>query len=148
MSLWQSTAPGVSPAPLKPTSSAVVSISHIEHSTLPPPAKRIARTGASEEALEIAANGREPVSEDALPVFSPAEVAAHNSVERGICESERTVGPPASDTSIVGIVIEDRVYDVSSFVDIHPGGPEVFTQFAGHACTWQVSRFVSGRTQA
>ncbi|KAL8280249.1 hypothetical protein RQP46_007363 [Phenoliferia psychrophenolica] len=112
-----------SPAPLlKATSSASLSISHIEHATIAPPPKRIARaaTGASEELLELAANGREPVGEDELPVFSAAEVSAHNSLESGIW-----------------IVIEARVYDVTSFVGIHPGGKEVFTQFAGHACTWQ-----------
>lgn len=27
-----------------------------------------------------------------------------------------------------GIVVEDRVYDCTHFLDLHPGGPEVFHQ--------------------
>jgi len=39
----------------------------------------------------------------------------------------------------VGIIVEDRIYDCTHFVDIHPGGREVFAQFGGKQCTWQVS---------
>jgi cytochrome b involved in lipid metabolism len=48
-----------------------------------------------------------------------------------------------SHTDGAGIVIEDRVYDVTAFRDIHPGGPTMFDQFAGKQCTWQVRLWLS-----
>jgi cytochrome b involved in lipid metabolism len=38
-----------------------------------------------------------------------------------------------------GIVVEDRVYDCTDFLDkFHPGSPETILEFAGKQCTWQV----------
>jgi hypothetical protein len=40
---------------------------------------------------------------------------------------------------VLGIVIEDKVYDCTTFADQHPGGESMIYQFAGKSCTWQVS---------
>jgi cytochrome b involved in lipid metabolism len=39
------------------------------------------------------------------------------------------------------IVIDNIVYDVTSYITEHPGGQEVMKPFRGHDCTWQFHRF-------
>ncbi|GAA5981012.1 hypothetical protein JCM10908_003950 [Rhodotorula pacifica] len=72
------------------------------------------------EDLEVAAGGREPVDPEHLPFISPEVVAEHDNAEDGFW-----------------IIVEDRIYDCTDFLDLHPGGPEVFAQFGGRQCTWQ-----------
>lgn len=39
------------------------------------------------------------------------------------------------------IVIENVVYDCTTFVADHPGGPDILKPFKGSDCTWQFLRF-------
>jgi len=39
---------------------------------------------------------------------------------------------------IVGIVVDQIVYDCTDFVGKHPGGSHIVKEFGGHDCTWQV----------
>ncbi|POY70522.1 hypothetical protein BMF94_6436 [Rhodotorula taiwanensis] len=80
------------------------------------------------EDLAEAAGGRESVDPDHPPFIAPEVVAQHDNAIDGFW-----------------IIIEDRVYDCSDFVDLHPGGPEVFSQFGGKQCTWQFWRWHTRR---
>ncbi|GAA5838812.1 hypothetical protein JCM11251_006747 [Rhodosporidiobolus azoricus] len=98
-------------------------VSHIEHAEIAEPAepeRRALPRVANPETLWLASGGRDPVDEDDLPVFTAEEVALHNNPTDGLW-----------------IIVEDRVYDCTQFAELHPGGPEVFTQFGGKQCTWQ-----------
>jgi cytochrome b involved in lipid metabolism len=46
--------------------------------------------------------------------FTPAEVAAHNSADKGMY-----------------IIVDSSVYDVTKFVDEHPGGAKILKRVAG-----------------
>lgn len=46
--------------------------------------------------------------------FTPAEVATHNSPDKGLF-----------------IIIDNNVYDVTNFIDEHPGGPKILKRVAG-----------------
>ncbi|GAA5876552.1 hypothetical protein JCM3774_003136 [Rhodotorula dairenensis] len=72
------------------------------------------------EDLELAGGGRAPVDPANPPLIPPEVVAEHDNSEDGFW-----------------IIVEDRVYDCTNFLDLHPGGPEVFAQFGGKQCTWQ-----------
>ena len=50
-------------------------------------------------------------------LYTPAELALHNSVEA------------------TWMIIHGRVYDVHAFMEDHPGGPEILTQHAGKDAT-------------
>lgn len=39
------------------------------------------------------------------------------------------------DSKLIWIIIKDSVYDVTNYVDNHPGGPELVTEYAGSDCT-------------
>lgn len=56
---------------------------------------------------------------DNLKFFQLSEVAQRN----------------GRDSKEIWIVIKDSVYDVTIFVDEHPGGPELIMQHAGRDCT-------------
>ncbi|KAL2421290.1 hypothetical protein ABEF95_008146 [Exophiala dermatitidis] len=56
-----------------------------------------------------------------LPCILPAEVARRDGKE-----------DPA-----LWLVIDEVVYDCTSFVDRHPGGDAVIKNFAGKDCSWQ-----------
>ncbi|KAJ8295663.1 putative cytochrome b5 [Rhodotorula toruloides] len=121
-------AAGLPAEPLDVKDAAKPSVEHIERVDIPappsaPPSKRKGarrRTPVTEEELAIAAGGREPVDPDDLPFIPPESISKHNNLEDGLW-----------------IIVEDRVYDCTNFLDLHPGGPEVFHQFAGKQCTWQ-----------
>ena len=90
---------------------------------------------ASPELLALSRASRAPVDPRDPPFIHPDEVAKHDNAEDGICELLKDV----ASADEPGIVVEDRVYDCTSFMNIHPGGPSMFEQFAGSQCTWQVS---------
>ena len=46
--------------------------------------------------------------------FTPADVAAHNNADKGLY-----------------IIIDSNVYDVTAFVDEHPGGAKILKRVAG-----------------
>jgi cytochrome b involved in lipid metabolism len=46
--------------------------------------------------------------------FTPADVSAHNSPDKGLY-----------------IIIDGHVYDVTNFIDEHPGGPKILKRVAG-----------------
>lgn len=46
--------------------------------------------------------------------FTPAEVAAHNNADKGMY-----------------IIVDSSVYDVTNFVDEHPGGAKILKRVAG-----------------
>lgn len=91
------------------------------------------------ELLAICADNRTPVSETDPPFIDPDEIEKHNNLIDGICGR---LSPKIRSILLMkeGIVIDNRVYDVTTFMEIHPGGPSMFEQFAGKQCTWQVSR--------
>lgn len=79
--------------------------------------------------LAEAAGQRQPADEFNLPFINSDEVSRHCSRDKG-----------------VWIVIEDRVYDCTHFLDkFHPGSPETILGFAGKQCTWQFWKFHSKR---
>lgn len=59
-----------------------------------------------------------PKSDD-LKVFTLQEVSTRN----------------GKDSELVWIVIKDAVYDVTNYIENHPGGPELVTEYAGTDCT-------------
>jgi hypothetical protein len=71
-----------------------------------------------------------------IPFIDPAEVERHDNVIDGFCECP--LEPRAFDFLPSGIVIDNRVYDVTTFLNVHPGGEAFFTDFGGRSCTWQV----------
>lgn len=52
--------------------------------------------------------------------FTPADVASHNTAESGLY-----------------IIIDKGVYDVTNFVDEHPGGAKILKRVAGKDATKQ-----------
>lgn len=52
--------------------------------------------------------------------FTPADVASHNTAESGLY-----------------IIIDNGVYDVTNFVDEHPGGAKILKRVAGKDATKQ-----------
>lgn len=60
--------------------------------------------------------------------FTPADVSSHNSPDKGLY-----------------IIIDSNVYDVTNFVDEHPGGAKILKRVAGKDASkqfWKVS-FIS-----
>ncbi|KAE8325979.1 cytochrome b5-like heme/steroid binding domain-containing protein [Aspergillus sergii] len=56
-----------------------------------------------------------------LPYISPDQVSKRNGVEN----------------REIWLVIDDFVYDCTSFLSGHPGGEAVLRRFAGFDCSWQ-----------
>lgn len=57
--------------------------------------------------------------------FTPADVASHNNADNGLY-----------------IIIDSNVYDVTNFVDEHPGGAKILKRVAGKDASkqfWKVS---------
>lgn len=57
--------------------------------------------------------------------FTPADVASHNSADKGIY-----------------IIIDSSVYDISNFMEEHPGGSRILKRVAGKDASkqfWKVS---------
>ncbi|ELQ44780.1 hypothetical protein MCOR27_010514 [Pyricularia oryzae] len=50
--------------------------------------------------------------------FTPAEVAQHKDEKNGIY-----------------IIVDDGVYDITNFIDEHPGGPKILKRMAGKDST-------------
>lgn len=63
--------------------------------------------------------------------ISPSEVSAHNSMDTGLY-----------------IIIDSNVYDMTAFVDEHPGGAKILKRVGGKDASkqfWKVSPFPGGR---
>jgi len=56
--------------------------------------------------------------------ISPSEVSAHSSPEKGMY-----------------IIVDDGVYDVTGFVDEHPGGAKILKRVAGKDATKQFWKY-------
>ncbi|KAF9886156.1 hypothetical protein FE257_011981 [Aspergillus nanangensis] len=56
--------------------------------------------------------------------FSPADVAQHNSPDKGLY-----------------IIVDKNVYDVTKFVDEHPGGAKILKRVAGKDATKQFWKY-------
>lgn len=56
--------------------------------------------------------------------ISTSEVAAHNSVDKGMY-----------------IIVDENVYDVTGFVDEHPGGAKILKRVAGKDATKQFWKY-------
>lgn len=57
--------------------------------------------------------------------FTPADVASHNSPDKGLY-----------------IIVDSAVYDVTNFIDEHPGGAKILKRVAGKDASkqfWKVS---------
>ena len=48
----------------------------------------------------------------------------------------------------LGIVVDEVVYDCSTWVDEHPGGDSVIRSFGGQDCSWQFWRFHNNKDMA
>lgn len=75
-------------------------------------------------------------SNDKLPFISAAEVAEKR---RPGALSSSLQGTSASDA--LWIVVDNVVYDCTSFIHEHPGGIQVVLSFIGEDCSWQFWRF-------
>ncbi|KAJ5571768.1 cytochrome b5-like heme binding domain-containing protein [Penicillium sp. DV-2018c] len=58
--------------------------------------------------------------------FTPADVAAHNSADKGLY-----------------IIVDSNVYDVTKFVDEHPGGAKILKRVAGKDASKQFWKYHS-----
>ncbi|PYH95375.1 cytochrome b5-like heme binding domain-containing protein [Aspergillus ellipticus CBS 707.79] len=56
--------------------------------------------------------------------FTPADVASHNSPDKGLY-----------------IIIDNNVYDVTQFVDEHPGGAKILKRVAGKDASKQFWKY-------
>ncbi|KAF4213117.1 hypothetical protein CNMCM8980_000456 [Aspergillus fumigatiaffinis] len=56
--------------------------------------------------------------------FTPAEVATHNTPDKGLY-----------------IIIDNSVYDVSKFIDEHPGGAKILKRVAGKDASKQFWKY-------
>ncbi|KAJ5990846.1 hypothetical protein N7522_011053 [Penicillium canescens] len=56
--------------------------------------------------------------------FTPADVASHNSAEKGLY-----------------IIIDSNVYDVTNFIDEHPGGAKILKRVAGKDASKQFWKY-------
>jgi cytochrome b involved in lipid metabolism len=57
--------------------------------------------------------------------FTPADVASHNSADKGMY-----------------IIVDSNVYDVTNFIDEHPGGAKILKRVAGKDASkqfWKVN---------
>lgn len=62
--------------------------------------------------------------------FTPADVASHNSADNGMY-----------------IIVDNNVYDVTKFVDEHPGGAKILKRVAGKDASkqfWKVLSLLPG----
>jgi cytochrome b involved in lipid metabolism len=48
----------------------------------------------------------------------------------------------------IGIVVDEVVYDCSTWADEHPGGDSVIRNFGGQDCSWQFWRFHNKKDMA
>ncbi|KAJ9209266.1 hypothetical protein DTO166G4_9139 [Paecilomyces variotii] len=65
-----------------------------------------------------------------LPFIAPEKVASANGA----------IGSP------IWIVIDNIVYDVTKFSNVHPGGEMPLKNFAGQSCSWQFHKIHSRKT--
>ncbi|KAJ6050025.1 hypothetical protein N7499_011394 [Penicillium canescens] len=56
--------------------------------------------------------------------FTPADVASHNSAEKGLY-----------------IIVDSNVYDVTNFIDEHPGGAKILKRVAGKDASKQFWKY-------
>ncbi|MCJ1310839.1 hypothetical protein MMC25_004506 [Agyrium rufum] len=56
--------------------------------------------------------------------FSAADVAQHNSVDKGLY-----------------IIVDSNVYDMTGFIDEHPGGPKIIKRVAGKDASKQFWKY-------
>ncbi|OGE54835.1 hypothetical protein PENARI_c005G06821 [Penicillium arizonense] len=56
--------------------------------------------------------------------FTPADVASHNSAEKGLY-----------------IIVDNNVYDVTNFIDEHPGGAKILKRVAGKDASKQFWKY-------
>ncbi|KAJ5946780.1 hypothetical protein N7454_003619 [Penicillium verhagenii] len=56
--------------------------------------------------------------------FTPADVAAHNNADKGLY-----------------IIVDNSVYDVTKFVDEHPGGAKILKRVAGKDASKQFWKY-------
>ncbi|KAI9373154.1 cytochrome b5-like heme/steroid binding domain-containing protein [Aspergillus egyptiacus] len=56
--------------------------------------------------------------------FTPADVASHNSPDKGLY-----------------IIVDNAVYDVTNFIDEHPGGAKILKRVAGKDATKQFWKY-------
>ncbi|KAJ5286948.1 hypothetical protein N7478_002634 [Penicillium angulare] len=56
--------------------------------------------------------------------FTPADVAAHNTADKGLY-----------------IIVDNAVYDVTQFVDEHPGGAKILKRVAGKDASKQFWKY-------
>ncbi|KAJ5770739.1 uncharacterized protein N7511_002790 [Penicillium nucicola] len=56
--------------------------------------------------------------------FTPADVAAHNSADKGLY-----------------IIVDNNVYDVTNFIDEHPGGAKILKRVAGKDASKQFWKY-------
>jgi cytochrome b involved in lipid metabolism len=59
--------------------------------------------------------------------FTPADVSSHNNPEKGLY-----------------VIIDKNVYDVTNFIDEHPGGANILKRFAGKDASkqfWKVCNY-------
>ncbi|KAJ5295216.1 hypothetical protein PENANT_c001G03881 [Penicillium antarcticum] len=56
--------------------------------------------------------------------FTPADVAAHNTADKGLY-----------------IIVDSNVYDVTNFIDEHPGGAKILKRVAGKDASKQFWKY-------
>lgn len=81
----------------------------------------------------------------------PEEPTSFKPLRCTIADADLPFVPPhvvskSSASGLLWIVIDNIVYDCGTFVDEHPGGPDVMQPFWSSDCSWQFRRFHSEGT--
>jgi hypothetical protein len=132
--------PSQSPAlPYSPGSCAVqedlkatTTTQHIESIPLPPPIEKPPFPSSTPTPNRKYPHSSPTIPNTHLPFIPASEVRLRK---------PHPTNPSSSQPNDLWLVIDNIVYDCSTFVAEHPGGEQVLESFRGEDCSWQFWRF-------